>query len=328
MNYFKTIQPCNNVVYNDDYNGFNNVYTKMFKNAKTNDDILKIYEVYIKKNTSKQYALKLSTLETFIQTLFSTKLNNKSKKTNHTNNTINLKNCGIYYYANEILIMFIRRLDRDYRIELLIYDFIQKYGKFLTLKVSRSGYSPLNILCWSSRKLPASIFNNITTVLHNIGFDIFLENKKGETCLESLINKLKSDNKFTIEIFTQRYLSLTNLTERQILHTFKTSMMQLIILLDHCDTNLINKHLNRIIFCFSKNFHVCYNALIFKLSSLNTGDKELENIKKILILLNNKKINKDFLHTTTLHELYFYFVHTDKSILQTSLDFTSLIENI
>lgn len=308
-----------NIKYNNNNDScvFDNAYTTMFKNAKNDDDILKIYEIYIKKNTSRQFALKLVALETFIQTLFSTKLNN------------NLKNRSIYYYSNDILVVLIKQLDRDYRIELLIYDFIQKYGKFLTaLKMSRFGYSPLNTLCWTSRKLPASIFNNIMIVLHNIGFDIFMENKMGETCIESLINKLRSDNKFTIEIFTQRYLSLINLTERQVLYNFKTSMIQLITHLDYGDENLINKHLNRLIFCFYKNFHACYNTLIFRLSSLTTKDKELETIKKILILINNKNINKDFLQNSTLHELYFYFVYNNKEIIKSSLDFTLLINSI
>ena len=94
------------------------------------------------------------------------------------------------------------------------------------------------------------------------------------------------------------------------------------------DENLINKHLNRLIFCFYKNFHACYNTLIFRLSSLTTKDKELETIKKILILINNKNINKDFLQSSTLHELYFYFVYNNKEIIKSSLDFTLLINSI
>lgn len=130
-------------VYNND-NEFNNIYTIMIKNAKSEDDVLRILEMFIKKNTCKKIALKLVTLENFIQVIFAPKISGFNN---------NYKDRSIYYYINEILHLLIKRIDRDYRLELLIYDVVKKYNKFITaLKVCRYGYTPLNTLCWASHK--------------------------------------------------------------------------------------------------------------------------------------------------------------------------------
>lgn len=305
---------------NNNYD-FTTAYDAMLKRAVNDDDILKIYETFIKKSTSKQFSLKLTSLETFSQNLFSSK----------TKNILNFKNRNLYYYANDILIILIKRLDCDYRIELLIYDFIQKYGKFLTaLKLSRTGYSPFNTLCWTSRKLPFSIFNNVATMLHNLGYDIFLENKMGETCIEALINKLRSDNKFSVEVFTQRYFSLINLTDRQIVNTLKFSITHLIVelSLDEAiqDSMIIKKYLDRLTFCVTKNFYLCYTTLIYRLAALRNEGKhdQVDDIKKILVLLNNRSL-QDYKNDTKLEELYLYLVSLNKT---TTLNFTELITTI
>jgi len=309
-------------------NELNSIYANMIKNAKSENDVLRILEIFVKKNTCKKFGLKLIALENFVKIIFSPKISG-------CNN--NYKDRSIYYYINEILHILIKRIDRDYRIELLIYDIIKKYDKFITaLKVCKYGYTPLNTLCWASHKLPFNIFENLTKTFHQLGYDIFMENKLGESSLESLISKFKEDDKFSAEVFTQRYLILTNVTDRQILHIL-TSTINNLIKLETTKENIRNKYINRIIFCFIKNFNLCYNAIIFRLADLENRKEQiiLEKTINILSLVSNKnpkQIYENNASITTsnnlpqamiMQELYMFFVSEINGIV----DLSPLIKN-
>lgn len=294
--------------------GFSSIYTNMIKTSRTDDDVLKILELFIKKNTCKKFALKLATIEKFTLVVFSSKIKGNL-----------FKDRSIYYYINEILHLLLKYLDRDYRIELLIYDLVQKYGKFLTvLKICKFGYTPFNALIWSSRKLPFSIFDNLTKMLHNLGYDVFMENKMGESSLEALLTKFSEDNKFSVEVFTQRYFALTNISERQILNTLTQSINKL-CQESNQETNK-DKYLNRVIFCFSKNFYLCYNALIFRIEDLKSKKdfKTLDKTLTILSQVSNKEINPCCqTNDKSMYELYLFFVSEN---IKNKFDFTEFVD--
>jgi len=281
---------------------YSSFYKNILKRAETEFDILKIFEIFIKKNINQISVLKLDLLEKFILSL----LTKKKVK------AIVSDELDVSSYSNEILHLLIKFLPKDLRLETLIYDFVNKYGTILK-GISKYGYYPFNTLCWSSSELPVNIFNNVAKILHAIGHDIFSENKTNETCIESL-NKSKISNQLNDEIFSSRYFTLLDLTNKQIASTFISSINAL------TKSDLYEeKYLHRILFCFLKNFNLCYQTFILRMIDLK--EKNLINIKTKMITILEQINQINIKNIDPSSELYLFFANEKNE----NNDFTELI---